>query len=108
MVNPAGHDVDREKVTVMKMCRDDVESLGGWRVQGWSNSALVFGDVSLMKGEESTIKLRASDWLQLGNSGSDVNLRFADGKTACGEIHEIKRVSPAWRADVGLKVFHQW
>lgn len=79
MSNPSGNDEGREKVTLLNIFGSGDINLQGWKVRGPNGSLLVFGDVSLQRGEARTFTVPARGSLQLSNDGGTIKLLRPDG-----------------------------
>ena len=72
MVNPAGHDVGLERVTLVNVSPDEVP-VTNWRLEDKNGRSLVLEEKSLAPGEFFTVRLSGAD-VQLSNKGGDIRL----------------------------------
>lgn len=80
MVNPPGHDVGLERVTLVNVAPTDV-SITNWRLEDKNNRACVLEEKILTPGEFFTVRLSGED-VQLSNKGGEISLYDDQAKLA--------------------------
>ncbi|MDJ0857007.1 MAG: lamin tail domain-containing protein [Desulfobacterales bacterium] len=80
MVNPPGHDVGQERVTLVNVAPDTIP-ITNWRLEDKNGRQRVLDDKVLAPGEFFTVHLSGED-VQLSNKGGEIRLYDAQAKLA--------------------------
>lgn len=100
-VNPAGHDVGKETVSIVNAGSAAV-ALTGWKLVDKNGRTTALGDVTIMPGEVFTEKL-TGDGVQLGNRGSTLQLQDPGGTV----VHNVSYSKAQAKRENGVLIFQE-